>query len=470
MRAGQYCAGGFRALKCRGCDDQVVYVLGWFSYAIRLRANFSMLRTNVSVISWISAACILALAASPTVCLAQASPTKEQLSRWLERFPQADANHDGVLTAEEALAFRGTQVPADASTKEERNPNKVVRKDADRKNPDRKNPGAPRVFKVDPGWDREKFPDHAVCYLSPAEILEVYQSTLDDNRPALVSFDPPEDGALRVVATGHSFMAPGYKTLPTICRAAGMEQPLYTHTGGGITGSARYKWEEENGIFEFDRRPIPKLLASIANAEWDAMLWGPYFNDRPKYYACWVDFCLKYNPQMKFYLSDAWPQLYRFDALPKSEDFFTDQVLEQWGAIHRQDYLDQVGPLQQDYPNKVFIMPTCDAMVLAAKAFQKGDLPGIEGLHRVIGKQEKSLWVDSLGHLGPGFEWLEGYVFYATLYGRSPELIEDRVVPDNPSSFPSPELDRQFRKIAWQAVTRHPFSGIKDENGDGLRD
>ena len=54
-------------------------------------------------------------------------------------------------------------------------------------------------------------------------------------------------------------MAPGYKTLPQIAKAAGFQQQsMLTHTGGGMTGSARYKWEQENGIFQFAGKPQPK--------------------------------------------------------------------------------------------------------------------------------------------------------------------------------------------------------------------
>ena len=139
-----------------------------------------------------------------------------------------------------------------------------------------------------------------------------------------------------------------------------------------MTGSARYKWEQENGIFQFDGRPNPKLLASIANAEWDAMMWGPYFNDRPEYYSCWIDFCLKYNPNMTFYLSDAWPQLYQLEETPKSEAFFTPQVFDKMGAEKRAIYSKIIASLRADYPDKVFIMPTSDAMVLAGKHYLNG--------------------------------------------------------------------------------------------------
>ena len=109
-------------------------------------------------------------------------------------------------------------------------------------------------------------------------------------------------------------------------------------------------------------------------------------------------------------------------------------------------------------------------MVLAAKHYLRGELPGVEGLHRFIGKKERSLWRDKLGHLGPGFERLEGYVFYATLYGKSPELIEEPIKYGGNPDYPSTELDQMFRKIAWQAIVNHPHSGVVDKDGDGVND
>ncbi len=373
----------------------------------------------------------------------------QQLANWLKRFPEADANKDGQLTSEEATAFRKELLEQ--------------RQRSGRQ-------GAPRKFEVDPGWEADRFPQHAVSYKSPEEIKAIYASLISEREKPVVSYPKPANGVLRIVGTGHSFMAPGYRTFPQICKAAGFEQPLYTHTGGGITGSARYKWEEENGIFQFDGQPKPKLLASIANAEWDAMMWGPYFHDRPQYYRCWIDFCLQFHPHMKFYLSDAWPQLYQLSEMPKSEAELTAEVMDRIGTEKRDQYIGLVEVLREDHPEKVFILPTSDAMLLAAQHYLRGELPGVEGLHRAVGGKERSLWRDPLGHLGPGFDRLEGYVFYATIYGRSPELIEDKIAFRDAGDFPSPELDRIFRKIAWQAVIGHPLSGVQDTDKDGVAD
>ena len=325
---------------------------------------------------------------------------------------------------------------------------------------------------IDPGWKAERFPDHAVCYRSPKEIAAIYAKVLEGKKEPFTSYPKPKDGALRIVGTGHSFMMPGYATFPAIARAAGFSQPpLVLHLEGGYKGSARYKWEEENGVFQFDGRPKPKLLASIANAEWDVMMWGPSPHDRPAYYACWIDFCLKYNPQMKFYLSNSWPMLLKqLDKVPTSEDEITAEAVVQMGEMFQYTYSAIVRKLNKKYPGKVFVLPTCDAMVLALQSYKRGELPGVEGIHRLIGKKERSIWKDAIGHLGPGFERLEGYVFYATLYGRSPELIAGDITFAKSADYPGRDLDRTFRKIAWQAAVNNPLSGVVDKDGNGIRD
>ena len=306
---------------------------------------------------------------------AQNNRGAKQLQQLLKQFPSADTNKDGKLTWQEAIAYRNKMGAAPGTAG-----NRAAGRNQGR--------GVPTTFNVDAGWDLERFPEEAVCYMSASRIKETFEKVGSGKGPAVVSYPKPNDGALRVVGVGHSFMVPGYKTMPLIAQGAGMDQPLYTHVGGGMTGSARYKWEQENGIFQFKGKPYPKLLSSIANAEWEAMMFGPYFQDQPKYYSCWIDFCLKYNPEMKFYLSDAWPQLSQLKEKPESEDFFTNEVLDQLAEERRVLHAQVIDPLRKAYPGKVFILPTSDSMVLAAKHFLRGELPGIEGLHRMIGRKE----------------------------------------------------------------------------------
>ncbi len=329
---------------------------------------------------------------------------------------------------------------------------------------------------MDPGWSKARFPDNAVCYMTPPEIQAIYREVFPKNPQPVFQVPKPEK-AMRIVGTGHSFMAPGYRTFPVICRAAGFEQPLRTHTGGGMTGSVRYKWEQENGIFGFAGKPQPKLLAAMATGAWDAMMWGPYYADRPEYYACWIDFGLKHNPNMEFYLSDAWPSLRQLRPSPKSEDELSAETFVRLDKEKDAALEKAIAVLDRKYPNKVHVMPTSDAMVLAVQAYYEGRLPGIEGVNRWLCGKTYSIWRDQLGHLGPGFERLEGYVFYATIYRRSPALIEGEI-PFKPLvdkklgklDPPCQEVDRLFRRIAWEAVINNPLSDVTDRDRDGIGD
>ena len=240
-----------------------------------------------------------------------------------------------------------------------------------------------------------------------------------------------------------------------------------------MTGSTRYKWEQENGIFGFDRKPKPKLLPAIANAGWDAMMWGPYGEDQPEYYTCWIDYCLKYNPEMKFYLSDAWIRLWPYDGgkPPKDETQYTPEVLNNLEAEKHKIFKAFINGMQQRYPDKVFIAPTSLAVTKAAVLQVKGELPGVDSLHQMVTGKDRSIWRDHRGHLGPGFDRLEGYVFYATLYKKSPELIKNSISFQSENrDYPSPALDKVMRKIAWQAVIENPLSGVVDTNHDGIGD
>ena len=271
----------------------------------------------------------------------------------------------------------------------------------------------------------------------------------------------PKGSGLRIVGTGHSWMVPGYRTLPQIAKAARLEQYLRTHCSGGETGGIRMMWENENGILSYPGKPTPTCMAAITTGEWDAMVWGCYTNDRPEYYLAWIDFCMKYNPKMEFYVFNAWPQY---------ADGFGDgdrqPRVENYRA--RAEKMDEtftklIADIDKRYADKVHILPTCDAMMAAIELYFKGKLPGMKGLNRKVDGKSPSIWSDG-GHLGAGMDRLEGYVFYATLYKTSPELIE-AVLP-----LHNDKLDKIFRKIAWQAVVNNPLSDVTDKNGNGIGD
>ena len=160
---------------------------------------------------------------------------------------------------------------------------------------------------------------------------------------------------------------------------------------------------------------------------------------------------------------------FNLKANPESEKFFTEAIYDKLSVHANARFADLVKTLRET-TNQIYIIPTHAAMTEAAKRFVRGELPGVEGLYKVIGGKERSLWADQIGHLGPGFDRLEGYVFYATLYGKSPELISAPIKFNKTPEFLTAELDNIFREIAWKSVVEHPLSGVTDKNKNGIGD
>ena len=311
------------------------------------------------------------------------------------------------------------------------------------------------------GYGHDNSPEiQGAMYLKSAEqIRELFRQQTKQNPTAPLSF--PKSSGLRIVATGHSWMRPGFGTLPTISQMAGLKQQLRINSRGGERGAVRMMWELENGILSSQGKPQPVCMAAITTGQWDAMMWGSYTNDRPEYYRGWIDYCLKYNPEMEFYVFNGWPQyadgFAKQDRKPQIENYRAR------GHKIDTDITKRIAVLDKHYPDKVHVLPTCEAMIGALELYFKGTLPGIKGLNRQVNGATPAIWRDG-GHLGAGMEWLEGYVFYATLYKKSPELI-----PTQPP-FNNDALDKVFRKIAWQAVINNPLSDVTDKNGNGIGD
>ena len=271
----------------------------------------------------------------------------------------------------------------------------------------------------------------------------------------------PKSTGLRIVGTGHSWMRPAYRTLPLIAEAAGIEQHLRSNTRGGEAGGARMMWEYENGILSSKGKPNPVCMAAITTGKWDVMTWGGYTDDRVNYYRGWIEFCLKHNPEMHFYRFNGWPQwAHGFgenDRAPKIENY------RKKAAATHEHSVKFYAELEKLYPGKVHLLPNNEAMLGTLELYFQGKLPGVRGLNRQTDGVSPSIWSDG-GHLGAGMDLLEGYVFYATLYKRSPELIKGNIK----HKHVSPALDKVFQRIAWQAVVNNPLTGVVDNNKDGI--
>lgn len=381
-------------------------------------------------------ACVAALVVGLGVSdgFAQTSETSPQLKRALARFPDADADDDGILTLREAREYQHKQ----------RGRRQAASTDSD-------TGGSAR-----PAYETEIFRPTA------AELAAAMDADNAAGQRKALHFE--KGNGLRIVSTGHSWVGPALRTLPEIAAAAGLDgQHIRSHTGGGRTGSANAIWRKEFGKYA-DEPARPILLPAIATGQWDVMTWGAFYGDRPEYFSQWIDVSLKANSKMVFYLQDGWPIFDR--GLHKAD---AAQVLRALDQAHRQaqqtTFREFYDVMQKKYPDKVFILPAGAAVVDMLHRYYAGELPSFDCVSEHLGGT-KGIFQDG-SHLSrnSGMEWLVGYVYYGTLYRRSPEKIASLVPPNVP-----PEVDRAMRQAAWNAIINSPYSGVSDANGDGIGD
>lgn len=276
----------------------------------------------------------------------------------------------------------------------------------------------------------------------------------------------PKGNGLRMLSTGHSWVKPAMKTIGPIASAAGFdEQHLRFHYSGGPKGSARSIWAEEHGLdYPGRQEGAPRrtiLLPAIETGQWDVMTWGACGWDTPEDYTNWVDVCLKANPGMTFYIQDLWP-LAR-EGRTSTGTYAIEKFRERQNQINA-TYKTLVDILNAKYRGKIHVIPTGDGICELLRLLLQKQLPYVQ---KVDSQKQPvpGIYMDGV-HINEnsGMHWFEGYVYYATLYKRSPELIKSRFeVPDD-------DLDKVFRKVAWQVVTQHPLSGVTDKDGDGIGD
>ena len=269
---------------------------------------------------------------------------------------------------------------------------------------------------------------------------------------------------VRLLMTGHSWVAPGRRTLLEIAAAAGFDgHHQRAHLSGGGTGSANSIWLTEFGKFP-GKHATPVLLPAIATGQWDVMTWGGYYGDTVECFGQWIDVCLRHNPAMKFAVQDGWPT-YRSSRGGEPADAIRKSIDEQQERIQHDIIQKTAAAIEAAYPGKVHVIPAGAAVVEMLHHYLAGELPGFDCISEHLGGK-RGIYRDG-GHLSvtSGMEYLVGYLYYGMLYRQSPERIADF----HPRGV-DPVVDRHMRRAAWNAIIHSPLSGITDKEGKGVAD
>ena len=366
---------------------------------------------------------------------AWSQPTSEnnsRLKKGLKDYPEADTDGDGVLTLKEARTFLKKMA------------------DGDEKSPARKGGDSDTAIEV------------------PKEELQ---------RDDLEKFEPEGagDGGVKMLFIGHSLVAPVEKMIRYISRGVRLKDyESRMQYSGGKSGAPLRHWNYTGSK--------QKTRPALMTGKWDYMAMGMYY-----YWAevedisRWIDFALKYNPGMKFYLQDGWPAADGGSTNYGRGDSRESRALreaagESWEAVEKDERgrnvlrfkafekliagLDRnmdtkLSALKKKYPGKVFSIRSSHAMLELRRLLEEKKLPVID---RVLasGKKDRgqALYADLL-HSGSAVILLECYLYLAAVHKLDPRKL--------PALGEGAEvkLDKVLRELAWKITVKNPWSGVK---------
>ena len=286
--------------------------------------------------------CLLSIffAAQP----AWSQPTSEnnaRLKKGLKDYPEADTDGDGILTRKEARVF--------------------LKKAAGE---EKKSSGG--------SGDSDK-------------AIEVPKEELD--RDDLEKFEPEESGGkgIKMLFIGHSLVAPVESHFrKRVAPGAGLEgYESRMQYSGGKTGAPLRHWNYTGGK--------QKTRPALMTGKWDCLAMGMYYYwSEVEDISRWIDFALKYNPAMKFYLQDGWPAAdgggSNYGGNSREAKALREAAGETWKDVEKDDRgrkvlrfeafekaitaLDKgmdvkLKALDKKYPGKVFSIRSSHAMLLS---------------------------------------------------------------------------------------------------------
>jgi hypothetical protein len=135
----------------------------------------------------------------------------------------------------------------------------------------------------------------------------------------------------------------------------------------------------------------------------------------------------------------------------------TGPELRKLHEAYFRDMDDHVRNLNKKFGKEaVFVVPVGQAVIALREKIIAGQAPGL--------KMQEDLFTDAIGHAKPPLQVLVAYCHYAVIYRRSPVgLPLPAILAKAGDRDENDKLNRLLQELAWDAVTRHPLSGVKAE-------
>jgi len=263
---------------------------------------------------------------------------------------------------------------------------------------------------------------------------------------------PPIEKGQRVFSAGHSFhtFMPGL--LKEMAQSAGIKDHVQvgTQSLGGSRVLQHWNLAEEKN----------KAKKELATGKVDVLTLSPIFHP-DEGIDHFAKLALEHNKDIRITVQAFWLPYDVFDVnyqkkRPEKVDRNkrTGEDMRMIHAPYFQTVDDQVTALNKQHGRAVvFVVPVGQAVIALREKIIAGEAPGL--------KTQDELFTDAIGHVRAPVQVLTAYCHYAVIYRRSPVGLP--FAPALKNAKFDEKLDRLLQEIAWEAVTKHPHSGVKAE-------
>lgn len=257
----------------------------------------------------------------------------------------------------------------------------------------------------------------------------------------------------RVFSAGHSFhvFMPGI--LSDIAKGAGIEN--HVAVGLSAIGGSRViqHWdvpEEKN-----------KAKEALRSGKVDVLTLSPiHLPDEG--IENFAKLAVEHNPQVRVTVQEFWLPFDIYDTAfkqrpPKVDhNALTGPELRKLHAPYFQSMDEHVRELNRKFGRQVmYVVPVGQAVIALREKIIAGEAPGL--------KQQEDLFTDAIGHAKQPLQALVAYCHFAVVYQRSPVGLPMPAVLQNAKNPDwDIKLNQLLQELAWEAVTDHPLSGVKN--------
>lgn len=264
----------------------------------------------------------------------------------------------------------------------------------------------------------------------------------------------------RIFFTGHSFHYFIPPILENIADSAGItgQQNLGLSAIGGSHVSTHWDVPDEKN----------QAKMALRTGKVDVLTLAPLYmpDDGIEKFAT---LALAYNPNIRITVQEIWLRWDTYEPTAKvipppspcDHNAVTIAELRERHAPLFKSIDDHVAELNQKFGKQVlFIVPTGQAVIALRERVLAGKAGGL--------KTQSELFSDPIAHPTPPMQVLVAYCHYAVIYRRSPVGLP---MPEILAKAQKPEWGaetlRVLQEVAWEAVTQHPQSGVRDAGAAG---